>query len=449
MFKRISFLILLIGMQITTSACLVNPFVQRLFWLENSKSNINPLFALLFLNEKRIQLDKNFLGVKRGTKEKLNGTIFVWGAPSSSGIEWSSANQSVATVDGSGLVTGVSNGKTVIQAKIPGENISVSCPVTVFSGYLYASLDDANEVTIASFNHLTGEVTWLNTQPTGISPTGIATDPFGRYLYTGNFDSNTISQFSINSNNGSLSLLGAAVNTGSNPRNIAISIDSKFLYIANETANIVSQYSIGSNGTLTPVTTYATLPVTFVSIDPTGKYLLTIGPTVTQLSSYSIDPTSGILTQKGTSPSFDSQALFSFHPNGRYVFVGSSPNLRVLELNRESGALSTVADTNHSAVPHSSAIHPNGKFVYFVNSSVGTISCFVVDPSTGILQNASTVATGFSDIRFMVIDPTGNFAFVANKTGNLIRLRVDQDTGKLDDLSVTNVGGTQWNLVLM
>lgn len=447
--KRYLFLLLLIVTQITASACLANPLVQRLLWQDSSKSKINPFFALLLFNEKRIIMDKNFLGIKRGTKEKLNATIFISGASSASGIEWSSANQSVATVDSSGLVSGVSNGKTVIQAKIPGENISVTCPVTVFSGYLYASLDDSNSVAIASFNHLTGDVTSLNTQATGVSPTGIAVDPFGRYLYTGNFDSNTISQFGINSNDGSLSVLAPAVVTGSNPRNIAISLDSKFLYIANETANLVSQYTIGSSGTLTPVTTYPTLAVTFVSIDPTGKFLLTIGPTLTQLASYSIDPISGNLSQRGTSPSFDSQALFSFHPNGRYIFVGSAPNLRVLELNSDSGSLTTTADVAYSAVPHSSSVHPNGRFVYFVNASVGSVTCFVVDPSTGFIQNSSSVATGFSDIRFMVIDPTGNFAFVANKSGNLIRLKINQETGELLFLGTTAVGGTQWNLALM
>ena len=79
----------------------------------------------------------------------------------------------------------------------------------------------------------------------------IAVTPNGRFAYTTNNASATISSYSVSG--GSLSLLsGAAAATGQAPVDLAVSPDGGFVYNVNSGDGTVGAYAVGADGSLTP-----------------------------------------------------------------------------------------------------------------------------------------------------------------------------------------------------
>ncbi|NFN94447.1 Ig domain-containing protein [Clostridium botulinum] len=74
-----------------------------------------------------ISLDKSSLTLKEGNTNKLTATT----TPSAIDIEWSSSDDTIATVDENGKVTGVKEGTCTVTAKIKGTDLTADCIVTV------------------------------------------------------------------------------------------------------------------------------------------------------------------------------------------------------------------------------------------------------------------------------------------------------------------------------
>jgi 6-phosphogluconolactonase (cycloisomerase 2 family) len=84
----------------------------------------------------------------------------------------------------------------------------------------------------------------------------------GRFAYTANAASNSISQYGV-SEDGNLTLLdavAASTGTGSTPTDMALSGNSHFLYTRDGGKGAVSGFRIGADGALTPIATAAGVP---------------------------------------------------------------------------------------------------------------------------------------------------------------------------------------------
>jgi 6-phosphogluconolactonase (cycloisomerase 2 family) len=90
----------------------------------------------------------------------------------------------------------------------------------------------------------------------------------GRFAYTSNTGSGTISSYSV-LHGGSLSLLNAvaaSTGSGSAPTDMAVSENSRFLYVLNSGNGTVSGFRVQSDGALTPVTFAGGLPAGAVGL---------------------------------------------------------------------------------------------------------------------------------------------------------------------------------------
>jgi 6-phosphogluconolactonase (cycloisomerase 2 family) len=84
----------------------------------------------------------------------------------------------------------------------------------------------------------------------------------GRFAYTANAASSTISEYSV-SEDGNLTLLAAvaaSTGAGSTPTDMALSGNSHFLYTRDGGKGAVSGFRIGADGALTPIATGAGVP---------------------------------------------------------------------------------------------------------------------------------------------------------------------------------------------
>ena len=93
------------------------------------------------------------------------------------------------------------------------------------------------------------------------APCWLVTAGGGRFAYSANTDSGTISGFSVH--DGQLALLdpsGVSAASGSSPFDLAVSRDGHFLYNLASGSNMLAAFRLGSDGTLTPAGTVTVLP---------------------------------------------------------------------------------------------------------------------------------------------------------------------------------------------
>ncbi|NFO65362.1 DUF11 domain-containing protein, partial [Clostridium botulinum] len=79
------------------------------------------------IKNQSISLNKSSLNLKEGISEKLTATT----TPSAVDINWSSDDETVATVDSNGNVKSIKEGQATITAQIKGTDIKSTCRVTV------------------------------------------------------------------------------------------------------------------------------------------------------------------------------------------------------------------------------------------------------------------------------------------------------------------------------
>lgn len=438
------------------NACLLNPIVHNLLFPEkdSSSKSLFGLWALLASSNSIVELNRSWAGIRKGDSLQLEAQYYSYGAKVDTTFQWSSSNNSVATVDANGLVQSIGNGKVMITATSADGRARANSDITVYSGYVYTSLDIANRVGHLTMNEITGILTANLTILVGTTqPTGIIVDPAGKFLFTGDFGGATISQFVINQSDGTLSAnTPFTVPAGTNPRNFVVTPDSKYLYLASEGTQSIRAYSINVDGTLTFLASYPmNIGHSHIQISRNGNFIFYMGTLVTEMTSYRINYADGTLTQAFSSPSFpnDGSGNVSTHPNGAYIYVGSYPSVTVLSFDENTGQMGIVNSVFHGLSTNATAIHPSGLFLYLVHINEGSISCYMVEPKSGNIT-FSSILTGFSgSLRYMTIDPSGRFAYVANNGGQLSQFSINQITGELTSIGTVSPGGVQWNLTFL
>lgn len=128
-------------------------------------ANIWNTFANIVEEEPSISLDNKRV-VVTGTSTQLDVTMVPSIMPLQD-VTWSSADESIATVDNNGIVTGISEGTTTVTAKttVNENTISASCQVTVINTPVnYFTVEDAT-----GYNNITVSIPVLMTNEAAIT----------------------------------------------------------------------------------------------------------------------------------------------------------------------------------------------------------------------------------------------------------------------------------------
>jgi DNA-binding beta-propeller fold protein YncE len=170
-----------------------------------------------------------------------------------------------------------------------------------------------------------------------------------------------------------------------------------------------------------------------MALDPSGKFAYVVnegcgGATFGNVSMYSIDVTTGLLTSIGPPVNSNDEggqsvAVDSF---GKFVYVtnsgeGDTPgSISAYAINGTTGALTFTGMTSGACpglcAPWSVAVHPSGRFAYVADEggfSPTGISVFSIDSTTGALTSTGIVSAAAQAIS-VAVDPFGKFAYVAN-----------------------------------
>jgi 6-phosphogluconolactonase (cycloisomerase 2 family) len=313
-------------------------------------------------------------------------------------------------------------------------------------------------------------------------PTRIAPDSGGYRLYVANQGSHDVSAYFINRDNGYLTAVpGANFADAGWSTDIAVHPSNHFIYVTTSdhdqslppTANGLTAFALQSNGSLAqlPGSPYQTNGGDMaLAIDPSGKYLYTAqlisdSDYASEIDGYSIDQTSGELTQLPGSPFLivppkckycitDDVVLdLAIDPSGQFLIVPGWVNgvIYVYRIDSSTGGLSEVSgspfidgepgDETPSYGPASVTVSANDKFVFVQNELEDEVMVYALDSTTGTLTltNHATGPSNSFSVAYECIraDPSGKFVYALgykgtnNATGELFGWDVNQANGGL------------------
>ena len=149
----------------------------------------------------------------------------------------------------------------------------------------------------------------------------------------------------------------AKVAPGSGPRHFAFHPSGRFGYVINEIANTVTVFTYDADqGSLSEIQTIATLPGDFkgasntaeVQVHPSGRFLYGSNRGHDSIAIFTIDPSTGKLNTVGFEPTQGKNPRnFAIDPTGNYLLAenGDSNTIVVFRIDPQTGALRPTGQT--------------------------------------------------------------------------------------------------------
>jgi 6-phosphogluconolactonase (cycloisomerase 2 family) len=286
----------------------------------------------------------------------------------------------------------------------------------------------------------------------GNSPVDMVITSDGQYAYVANSTSGHIGVFNIDAN-GLLAAIGSPVATGLTPQALALDSTEQWLYLLNrEAAGSVSVFEIQSDGSLTQINcsgasltcAVGSLPES-ITLDTTSQFLSVTNGADNTVSTFSIDQTSGELSDAGTLSARATPGALTYlsdpaevvtTPRFAYAANYDSFNLSAYSINASNGVLTSLGTPTAAAGrPTAVTTDLTGNFLYATNDVTDNVSVFSINSGSGALTeiSGSPFSTEILEVGplSISIDPSGRFAYVANSTDTLSAFDIDSTTGAL------------------
>lgn len=322
------------------------------------------------------------------------------------------------TVDGYLVTTTSQTYLAPVETGSKGSGYSVVRNIVVSStrSILYVSDSHKGDVAAMKIDPATCQLTLLGNYPvTGFNRygMGLAASPNGRWLYVTGVDEKTLYLLDVRPD-GSLSHVRQTVALRQLPSNMAVTPDG---------ATLVLGY-------------------------PRGK------DRINQALSYSIDPSTGMLTLVSTVVTHGSVDGLAIDSQSKFVYVNetSGQYLRIAVLEIGPGSTMTlnhiynVPQFLYRAYGGDALLSVNGKYLYVSDLQGGLVATFSVDASSGTLRYEAQ--TSFAGAVGLATSKTGAFLFSANGafSGDFGIFSASQD-GTLTSLGTfptSNLGYPAW-----
>jgi 6-phosphogluconolactonase len=321
---------------------------------------------------------------------------------------YNSNNVSAYSVNtGTGALTPVPGSPFNTAGGQPNQGQTGSVAVDPLGKFVYvSSTRPSPEITAYTINASTGALTAISGSPfaAGDGPGQLAVDPSGKFLYEANeYGPGGVFAFTINVTTGALTQVAgspfSAPYASGAMIGLAVHPSGKFLYVTDFSADVILGFVIDpATGALTPISGSpfgAGLACQFqsVAVDPSGKFAYATDSLCTGLFGFAIDQTSGTLSLNSHNPVGDFSVAVD--RSGKYVYVtmhGGTEGIFAYTLDVTSGALTPVSNGLFAAgsFPRWVTVDPTGKFVYVANLYSGDISAFTLDATSGALTQVSS-----------------------------------------------------------
>jgi 6-phosphogluconolactonase len=229
---------------------------------------------------------------------------FVFATPIANGASYAVTVKSQPRVPAQ--TCSVTAGSGTAATNVTGVAVACVAPTPRFA---YVANFDSNSVSAYTVDPKTGALSAIADSPfaAGTNPSSVTVDPSGKFAFVVNQGDNTVSAYTIHATTGALTLVdGPPVNTGKRPGALTVDPSGKFVFVPNFDDNTVSAYTIhATTGALTTVTgppsDTGTNPWS-VTVDPSGKFAYVANFLGNNVSAYTIDATTGALSPIANSP---------------------------------------------------------------------------------------------------------------------------------------------------
>ncbi len=265
--------------------------------------------------------------------------------------------------------------------------------------FLYVVNSRSNDLSIYRIDATTGELQEITSPPPPSLqyPFGITIHPSGNFAYVTERPAalpSRVRSYMINPVNGSLSEIpGSTVSAGDDSRESAVDPFGRFLYVANAESDTISGYSIDqTTGKLTP-----TIPATFstggthptsVTVDHSGQFVYATNFFSDRVSGFSINASTGALTPT-TPPTFPTGTQprsVTTSPSGHLYainlgFPPSPGSVSAYSIDNVTGVLTPVAGSPFPAgiEPRQADVDATGTFLYAVNHDSEDVSAYEIN----------------------------------------------------------------------
>jgi len=269
-----------------------------------------------------------------------------------------------------------------------------------------------NGFSLARFDTDTGKLTEPVFLEEAVAPAYFIIRPDGRRLYTCNSDpGSSVSAYAIDPTTAKLTFLNQQPSGGGDPSYVSLDPTGRYLLVANFLGGSAAVFALRHDGTIGRRTAF---------IQHVGT---------------SLDP---------HDPNHAHAHSIRFDPSHRFVLLADMgvDKIFVYHLNSETGAL-TPSDPPFASVapgsgPRHTAFDPRGRYVYAINQTANSIVRFGWNSDRGVLtqfESVSTLPEGFkgNDMAAEILmHPNGNFLYATNRGDNSVAVfSVQKDTGRL------------------
>jgi 6-phosphogluconolactonase len=326
-------------------------------------------------------------------------------------------------------------------------------------------------------NRTTGALTTAGIHAMGTSPSCLALDHTGTYLYSanetdraGNDREGTVSAFAIDRAEGKLSALNTVRSGGAGPTFVSVHPSGRFVLVANYFGGSVAVLPILADGRLGAATDIkndagklgpspaANAPpgsfavsghdrthAHMIQADPSGRFVLHVDLGLDQIFVWKLDEQRGVLTPNDppavSLPPGDGPRHFYFHPNGRWFYSIQEESSTIVLFDYDARAGRLAARQTISTLPPGFAgsnfcseilVSADGRFVYAGNRLHDSIGIFSIGPD-GTLAFLGEEWTRGDYPRSFNVDPAGQFLYCCNqRADNIAVFRRDRQTGGLN-----------------
>jgi 6-phosphogluconolactonase (cycloisomerase 2 family) len=129
-------------------------------------------------------------------------------------------------------------------------------------------------------------------------------------------------------------------------------------------------------------------------------------------------------------------------PRGKFVYVATESNsISIFEIDAQTGTLQTVSSVSTGTPSIALAIASDGKYLYALNGSSGSVYAYGINSVTGLLSSISgSPFAGSGPSNSIVINPLGKRLYVGN-VSTIRGYRLFDNRGNLGGLSQSPYGG--------
>jgi YD repeat-containing protein len=307
-------------------------------------------------------------------------------------------------------------------------------------------------VSVFAIDLTTGALAPVSNSPfatTGSAPFSVAVDPSSKFVFALDASGGGLSMFYLDPSTGALTLLSpSAYATNFSPTSVSVDPSGLFVYVTGGLSNYITSFGISpTSGTLIPL---GTLPArsapaglaiskgtAAVQYVPQYAYIAASGGTGGTAGSnnvfgYSIDSLAGSLTALSGSPVVEgfSPEFAATDPFRSFLYIANhcsdtscsatTGSVSAYDIASTTGALSAVAGSPFPAgtAPASAVVDPSGQFAYVANSKDFTISGYTINSTTGALTaiagspfSVGTPSGASDQVVALATEPTGRYLF--------------------------------------